>query len=99
MGTLIVHRLINANDREVVEKASGDLDKAAARFLPTLTPGEALIVGVGFPMPLAIQIAPPKDKPHSEGAQYQECWKEPVVSLLDRGHPRVLPGRGCGCDT
>jgi uncharacterized protein len=60
MGTLIVHRLINANDREVVEKASGDLDKAAAKFLPALAPGEALIVGVGFPMPLAIQIAPPQ---------------------------------------
>jgi hypothetical protein len=80
MGTLIVHRLINANDREVVEKASGDLDKAAAKFLPALAPGEALIVGVGFPMPLAIQIAPPIDKPKSEGAQYQECWKEEEVA-------------------
>ncbi len=76
MGTLIVHRLTNANDREVVEKAAGDLDKAAAKFLPTLTPGEALIVGVGFPMPLAIQMLPPKDKPESEGAQFQQLWTE-----------------------
>ena len=33
MGTLIVHRLINDKDREVVERASGDIDRSAAAFL------------------------------------------------------------------
>lgn len=38
---LIVHRLINERDREVVEKAAGDIDRSAAELLPTLAPGEA----------------------------------------------------------
>jgi len=42
MGTLVVHRLINDRDREVVERASGEIDKSAAEFLPTLAPGKPL---------------------------------------------------------
>lgn len=30
MGTLLVHRLTNDRDREVVERASGELDHSAA---------------------------------------------------------------------
>ena len=74
MGTLIVHRLINDKDREVVERASGEIDKSAAAFLPTLTPGQALIVGVDFPAPLTVQIMRPIDVPDSDGPKYQENW-------------------------
>ena len=49
MGTLVVHRLINDADRKVVEMACGQLDAAAAKFLPSLGPGEAAIIGVDFP--------------------------------------------------
>ncbi len=52
MGTLIVHRLTNDRDREVVERACGEIDRAATAFLPNLRPGEAAIIGTGFPMPL-----------------------------------------------
>lgn len=38
MGMFIVYRLINERDRNVVEKACGDLDSSAAKFLPTLGP-------------------------------------------------------------
>jgi hypothetical protein len=55
MGTLIVHRLINDRDREVVERASGDIDRSAAAFLPTLAPGQAVIIGVDFPIPLRVR--------------------------------------------
>ena len=34
MGTMLVHRLTNEKDRDVVEKASGDIDRSAAAFLP-----------------------------------------------------------------
>jgi len=44
MGTLVVHRLINDRDRSVVERASGEVDKSAAAFLPTLGPGEAIVI-------------------------------------------------------
>jgi DNA helicase HerA-like ATPase len=76
MGTLIVHRLINDKDREVVERAAGEIDRAAAEFLPTLSPGEAAVVGVDFPIPLTVQIAKPPEKhwPKSEGPNFQKAW-------------------------
>jgi hypothetical protein len=45
MGTLIVHRLTNDRDREVVERACGEIDRSASAFLPNLKPGEAAILG------------------------------------------------------
>lgn len=75
MGTLIVHRLINDRDREVVERASGEIDKSAADFLPTLGPGEAVIIGVDFPMPLQVQITAPGVEPESQGPDYQRHWR------------------------
>ncbi|HDR9316132.1 ATP-binding protein [Burkholderia vietnamiensis] len=74
MGMFIVHRLINQRDREIVEKACGNLDGSAAAFLPTLGQGEAILVGVDFPMPTPVRILPPKYHPESKGPNYEECW-------------------------
>lgn len=74
MGTLLVHRLINDKDREVVERASGEIDRSAAAFLPTLSPGQAIIIGVDFPIPITVQIAEPEQKPDSRGPNYQKYW-------------------------
>jgi Helicase HerA, central domain len=74
MGTLIVHRLTNDRDREVVEHACGEIDRAASAFLPNLRPGEAAIIGTDFPIPLTIQIHEPTTKPKSDGPRYQEHW-------------------------
>jgi len=75
MGTLIVHRLTNERDREVVERACGEIDRSASSFLPNLKPGEAAIIGADFPIPLTIQIFPPEAKPKSDGPNYQKCWQ------------------------
>ena len=74
IGTLVVHRLTNEQDRRVVESASGEIDRSASAFLPTLGPGEALVVGVDFPVPLTMQIEPPRHEPQSKGADYQRYW-------------------------
>jgi len=74
IGTLIVHRLTNDRDREVVERACGEIDRAASAFLPNLRPGEAAIIGTDFPIPLTIQIHEPSTKPRSDGPKYQEYW-------------------------
>jgi DNA helicase HerA-like ATPase len=81
MGTLVVHRLTNDKDREVVERASGDIDRSAAAFLPTLAPGEAVIIGADFPIPLTIQVSPPVSRPDSTGPDYQRTWSEREVAL------------------
>jgi hypothetical protein len=75
IGTMIVHRLTNDRDREVVERACGEIDRAASAFLPNLKPGEAAIIGNDFPIPLTIQITPPLVEPRSFGPNYQESWK------------------------
>jgi len=75
IGTLIVHRLTNDLDREVVERACGEIDRSASSFLPNLKPGEAAIIGADFPIPLTIQIFPPKAQPKSDGPNYQKCWQ------------------------
>jgi DNA helicase HerA-like ATPase len=74
MGTLVVHRLTNDRDREVVERACGEIDRSASSFLPNLRPGEAAIIGADFPIPLTIQIFPPSFPPLSDGPNYQHHW-------------------------
>ena len=75
MGTLVVHRLTNDRDREIVERACGEIDRSASSFLPNLKPGEAAIIGADFPIPLTIQIFPPVAQPKSDGPNYQKCWQ------------------------
>ena len=77
MGTLVVHRLTNDRDREVVERACGEIDKSASAFLPNLEPGEAALIGVDLAIPLTIQIGRPRHSPDSSGPGYQQSWGGP----------------------
>lgn len=75
MGTLIVHRLTNHHDREIVERACGEIDRSATAFLSNLRQGEAVIVGVDFPIPMTITVRRPPHPPESDGPSYQRDWK------------------------
>lgn len=66
MGTFIVHRLINEQDKKSIENAAASANRSALSFLPTLGEGEALLVGVDFPMPLLLKINVPKKQPISD---------------------------------
>lgn len=74
MGTMLVHRLTNHRDREVVERACGDIDRTSVALLPTFGPGHAAIIGVDFPFPLTVLIDKPVREPDSRGPQYQQMW-------------------------
>jgi len=74
VGTFIVHRLINDHDRAVVERASGEASAAAIGLLPTLAPGEAVILGTDFPLALSVKVKKPKSEPNSYGPNYQRSW-------------------------
>ena len=65
MGSFIVHRLINEQDKMAVESAASAANRNSLSFLPILGEGEALLVGVDFPMPLTVKIAEPQHKPDS----------------------------------
>lgn len=77
LGTLFVHRLTNDRDRETIERACGDLDRSAAAFIPSLSQGEAILLGPDLPAPLPIQITPPDKsaQPSSRGPNFQEAWR------------------------
>lgn len=74
MGTMLVHRLTNHRDREVVERACGDIDRTSVALLPTFAPGHAALIGVDFPFPLTVLIDKPLREPDSSGPRYQEMW-------------------------
>ena len=84
LGTLIVHRLTNDRDREVVERACGEIDRAATAFLPNLLPGEAAIIGTDFPIPLTVRIKSPCVRPQSDGPSFQRDWRDDSASLSTR---------------
>lgn len=65
MGTFIVHRLINEQDKKAVESAASAANRNCLSYLPVLGEGEALLVGVDFPMPITLKIEEPINKPNS----------------------------------
>jgi hypothetical protein len=65
MGTFIVHRLINPNDKEAIANACGSAGRSTLEFLPILGEGEAILTGVDFPMPVILKIDEPKYLPKS----------------------------------
>lgn len=66
MGTFLVHRLINYNDKEAVRQACSSANAAILDFLPVLGEGEAILTGVDFSMPLSIKVNPPVIPPDSK---------------------------------
>lgn len=65
MGTFIVHRLINHNDKEAISNACSSANKNTLEFLPILGEGEAVLTGVDFPMPIIIKFDRPDIEPNS----------------------------------
>lgn len=66
MGTFIVHRLINFNDKEAISSACSTANKNTLDFLPILGEGEAVVTGVDFPMPIIMKFEQPIEVPHSK---------------------------------
>ena len=53
-------------DKKAVENAASAANRNSLSFLPILGEGEALLVGVDFPMPLTIKIDAPQRAPDSQ---------------------------------
>ncbi|WP_339425100.1 ATP-binding protein [Pseudomonas proteolytica] len=88
IGTLIVHRLTNQLDQDLIKRAVGDMDQRSASFLPSLAQGEALLLGVDFPFPAIVKILKPARIPSSRGPNYSSSWRiPPPLPPL----PQILP--------
>lgn len=66
MGTFIVHRLINHNDKEAISNACSSANRNTLEFLPILGEGEAVLTGVDFPMPIIMKFDLPNNEPNSK---------------------------------
>lgn len=71
IGTFIVHRLINHFDKESIANASSSANRDTLGFLPILGAGEAILMGVDFPMPVMLKINEPDIKPDSATPQFK----------------------------
>jgi len=71
IGTFIVHRLINHYDKEAIANASASANKNSLDFLPILGSGEAILMGVDFPMPVILRVNKPVVLPDSATPQFQ----------------------------
>jgi len=103
MGAMIVHRLTNEKDREIVERACSNISRSLSDFLPSLVPGEAMLVGVDFPIPITLKMRKPTAEPDSYGPNYQRYWnddknspydpqEDPKISdLMNALQPSLLP--------
>ncbi len=78
VGMTIVHRLADGRDRQRVEQAAAELDHSATKLLPGLVPGEAILMGVDFPVPVSVRMQHPVTPPASEGPRY-DGWKPTVA--------------------
>jgi hypothetical protein len=70
MGTFIVHRLINPYDKEAIENACSSANRNSLSFLPILGEGEAILMGVDFPMPVILKVNKPTIEPNSKTPQF-----------------------------
>lgn len=80
VGMMIAHRLASDADRRVIERAVSDSDSSATHLLPGLTPGEAILMGVDFPVPMSVQVKKPSRPPHSSGPNYA-LWQNELMGI------------------
>ncbi|WP_232057802.1 ATP-binding protein [Listeria sp. PSOL-1] len=71
MGTFIVHRLINYNDKEAIRQSCSSANSEILSYLPVLGEGEAILTGVDFSMPLSIKISKPSVPPDSSTPMFK----------------------------
>jgi energy-coupling factor transporter ATP-binding protein EcfA2 len=66
IGTFISHRLINHQDKEAIANACSSANRDTLAFLPVLGSGEAILMGVDFPMPVMLKVEMPEIRPNSD---------------------------------
>jgi hypothetical protein len=74
-NNFVVMRLTNPVDQNYVRRLVADTFPGLENLLPSLRPGEALIVGDAVPMPLRVQIDAPKPEPTSADIRFFDKWK------------------------
>lgn len=71
-----IHRLVNEQDLRMIANTVNTLDTVSRNQIPTLAPGQCIITGTSFEMPLLIQVdkLSKKQSPASENADLIKLW-------------------------
>lgn len=71
-----IHRLVNEQDLKMIENTVNSLDAVSRNQIPALAPGQCIITGTSFEMPILIQVdkLPQQMSPNSENADLVQLW-------------------------
>ena len=73
-NNFVVLRLTNFNDRNCVKRLLPDNNSSLVDCLPTLSAGEALIVGDATTIPAIVKMELPNPKPKSDNVDFYSKW-------------------------
>lgn len=71
-----IHRLVNDQDLKMIANTVNSLDSISKNQIPNLTPGQCIITGTSFEMPLLIQVdkLSREKSPSSDNADLVKLW-------------------------
>ena len=75
-NNFIALRLTNISDQSYIKNLLPNNTDAIAEILPTLQPGQCLMVGDASPIPAIVQLEKPDPEPQSKNVNVYDVWKE-----------------------
>lgn len=69
-------RLTNTSDQSYIKNLLPNNTNSVAEVLPTLQPGQCLVVGDATPLPSIVQMDKPKPEPQSKNVDVCDVWNE-----------------------
>lgn len=88
-NNFIALRLTNTSDQSYIKSLLPNNTSAVADILPTLQPGQCLMVGDASPIPAIVQLEKPNPEPQSKNVDVYDVWKEDWKEI-DKNEPITL---------
>ncbi|WP_195914047.1 ATP-binding protein [Planomicrobium sp. YIM 101495] len=77
LHNFFIHRLVNDNDLRLIDNTISTLDKVSKNTIPNLGPGQCIVTGTSFNLPLIVQVKKLRKiyAPSSENVDLIKLWK------------------------
>lgn len=76
-------RLTNMADQSYIKNLLPNNTNAVADILPTLSPGQCLVVGDATPVPVIVKMDRPNPEPKSQNVKVCDVWREEWKNIDD----------------
>lgn len=78
LHNFFIHRLVNDNDLRLIDNTISTLDRVSKNTIPSLGPGQCIVTGTSFNLPLTIQVKKliRDQAPSSENVDLVNLWKK-----------------------